>query len=449
MRYLNYIGVALGVAVSLMSPVRAQNVVIGNVTLIDGTGAEPVPHAWVAVTGDRITGVGTGVPPKAQVNIDGAGRFLLPGLIDTHVHIGGGRLRPGEEGGGGMAARRQRAEQSLHGYLYSGVTTVYDSGNMPEFIFPLRDDTRSGAVLSPRLLATGGVVTVPGGYGSGPGATLIGGPEDLPSLKAYLDLAPDMVKILLDPQGRRGIPEAPIFTASLLADVVNLIHARGIRATVHIPAEAEARLAIEAGVDALAHLPARTAMSEDFAVYAADRKIPIATTLTVFSNIARVADTPEMFDSPLYRAVMPPDQRERQKTTERARYIESGMSSFFSRMLPGMQQRMMILHEAGVPLALGTDRSFGPTVHEELRLIVEAGVPPVEALKMAAVHAALYLGLSEDLGTVEVGKYADLILLRDDPTSDIRNSTSVDWVMSGGKIVDRTALDLPVNTIIP
>jgi imidazolonepropionase-like amidohydrolase len=102
-----------------------------------------------------------------------------------------------------------------------------------------------------------------------------------------------------------------------------------------------------------------------------------------------------------------------------------------------------------VPLALGTDRSFGPTVHEELRLIVEAGVPPVEALKMAAVHAALYLGLSEDLGTVEVGKYADLILLRDDPTSDIRNSTSVDWVMSGGKIVDRTALDLPVNTIIP
>jgi len=384
-------GVLLGV-LAMIGPSLAQepqhDVVIERVSLFDGTGTPVLENAWVAITGDLISGVGTGQPPDGSHTIDGEERFLMPGLIDAHVHIGGGRLRPGEEAGAGMAKRRLSAEQSLHGYLYSGVTTVYDSGNLPEFIFPLREDVRASRVLSPHILATGGVVTVPGGYGSGPGATLISSPEDFTALDAHLELEPDIVKILLDPQGRRGIPEVPIFTLELLTEVVERIHARGIRTTAHIPSEAEARLSIEAGVDALAHLPARTAMTPEFAAYASTAGVPMATTLTVFSNIARVADTPEIYDTPLYRAVLPVPQRDRQKTTERTRYIDSGMSSFFARMLPGMQQRLEILHSAGVPLALGTDRSFGPTVHEELRLIVESGVSPTDALVMATSQAA-------------------------------------------------------------
>ena len=408
--------VAVIMALAAVGPSAwAADLIIRDVTLIDGTGNGPVSGAWVAVTGERISAVGIGTPPDAETEIDGTGRYLMPGLIDAHVHVGGGRMRPGEEGGGGMNERRAMVEQSLHGYLYSGVTTVFDSGNLPDFIFPLRGDVRAGVVLSPRLLATGGVVTVPGGYGSGPGATLIAGPEDLPNLDAHLDLVPDIVKILLDPQGRRGIPEAPIFTPELLRLVTDRVHARGIRTTVHIPAEAEARLAIDAGVDALAHLPARTEMSDAFASMAAQRGIPMATTLTVFSDIARVAETPEMFDTPLYQAVLPQGQRDRQKTTERARYIETGMASFFARMLPGMQARLKTLYDAGVPLALGTDRSFGPTVHEELRLIVDSGVPPLAALRMATANAALYLGLEDELGTVAPGKRADLILLGCEP----------------------------------
>ncbi len=444
MRAMPLISAVLGLAL-VSSQVQAQDIVISDVVLFDGTGRVTQSGAWVSVTDERIIGVGTGQPPVAPRTIDGGGRFLMPGLIDTHVHIGGGRLRPGEAEGNGMAQRRARAEQSLQGYLYSGVTTVFDSGNMPDFIFPLREDVRSGAILSPHVLATGGVVTVPGGYGSGPGATLIAGSEDFDGLDAHLDLKPDIVKVLLDPQGRRGIPEAPIFTPELLREVVERIHARGIRVTAHIPSEAEARLAIEAGVDALAHLPARTAMSSEFASLAAANRVPMATTLTVFSNIARVADNPEMFDSPLYRAVLPSNQRDRQKTTERARYIDSGMSAFFSRMLPGMQQRLVVLHQAGVPLAMGTDRSVGPTVHEELRLIVESGVTPFDALVMATGSAANYLGLSSETGTIERGKRADLILLREDPTRDITQSQTVEWVMLAGREVDLGALNLPVN----
>lgn len=425
----------------------SQDVVIADVRLFDGTGSDIQSNAWVAVTDQRISAVGSGQPPAASTVIQGGGRFLMPGLIDAHVHIGGGRLRPGESESGGMNQRRARAEQSLHGYLYSGVTTIYDSGNVPEFIFPLREEVRSGAILSPHVFVTGGVVTVPGGYGAGPGATLISGPDDFSQLDEHLALKPDMVKILLDPQGRRGIPDAPIFTPELLKQVIDRIHARGIRATAHIPSEPEARMAIEAGIDALAHLPARTDMSPDFAAFAAKRGVPMATTLAVFSNIARVAEAPEMFDAPLYRAVMPMDQRELQKTTERTRYIDSGMSSFFARMLPGMQQRLFVLHQAGVPLALGTDRSVGPSVHDELRLIVESGVRPVDALRMATQGAAAYLGLASETGTIEVGKLADLILLGSDPTIDITHSQTVEWVMLAGQDVDLAALNLPVNEV--
>jgi imidazolonepropionase-like amidohydrolase len=121
------------------------------------------------------------------------------------------------------------------------------------------------------------------------------------------------------------------------------------------------------------------------------------------------------------------------------------MASFFARMLPGMQARLKLLYDAGVPLALGTDRSFGPTVHEELRLIVDSGVPPLAALKMATGNAALYLGLEDELGTLAPGKRADLILLGANPLLDIANSTSVDWVMLNGRPIDRFALNLPVN----
>lgn len=423
----------------------AQSIVIKDVTLFDGTGGEALTNAWVSIEGSHILGVGTEAAPDASLVIDGEGQFLIPGLIDAHVHIGGGRIRAGGDASSEMDARRAAAIPALHGYLYSGVTTVYDSGNFSDFIFPLRDEERPGRIQSPRIYATGGVVAFPGGYGAGPGATVVGSDADFDRLDAHLDYAPDMVKILLDPQGRRGIPEAPVFPNTLLSNVIAYIHRRGIRTTVHIPSEAEARAAIAAGIDALAHLPARSELSDDFIALAGTRGIPMATTLAVFSNIARVANDPEMFDTPLYQAVLPLEERTRQQTVEREHYVSSGMSIFFARMLPGMQQRLLALHQGGAVLALGTDRSFAPTVHQELRLIVESGISPAQALKMATHNAAVYLGLEQNLGSVQPGKLADLVLLAGDPSLDISNSEEIVLVIKNGQVIDREALDVPAN----
>ncbi len=424
----------------------AADLVISHVTLLDGTGGPALDDAWVHVSGERIAAIGTGTPPSVKTMIDGSGRYLIPGLIDSHIHLGGGRIRAESSGiTEEIATRRAMAISDLHGYLFNGVTSVYDSGNFVDFIYPLRDAERAGEIISPRIFATGQVVAFPGGYGAGAGATIIGSPDDFDALDRHLGFKPDMVKFLLDPQGRRGIPPAPMFTPELLKQAIARVHDHGIRTTVHIPTEAEARMAIEVGIDALAHPPARAELSDAFATYAQERGIPISTTLTVFGNIARVAGNPDMFDTPLYRATLSEKERMRQKTSERERYMSSGMSSFFARMLPSMMKNLQAMHEGGATLAMGTDRSHGPAVHQELALLDEAGIAPTEALKIATLNAAIYLGKQDDLGSIEVDKLADMVLLSADPNGNIANAQSVVAVFKGGEQIDLTTLDLPIN----
>ena len=140
------------------APLAAQQrppLLIHDVTLIDGTGRPAVAGASVLVEGDRITRIARGriEAPAGATRLDGRGKFLIPGLIDVHIHLDGAN---------------QTADvgiRALHGFLYSGFTTVYDAGNAPDFIFALRARERAGEIASPRILATGGVVTAPGGHG--------------------------------------------------------------------------------------------------------------------------------------------------------------------------------------------------------------------------------------------------------------------------------------------
>jgi imidazolonepropionase-like amidohydrolase len=140
--------------------------IVRGVTLIDGNGGAPLANATVVVEGTRITQVSVGAvaaPAGAQV-IDGRGKFLIPGLIDVHIHLAGGsgnraNTQP-------ITAQQELAGvRALHTFLYAGVTTVFDAGNQGTFIFALREKSRAGAIVSPRIFATGGTVTSPGGHG--------------------------------------------------------------------------------------------------------------------------------------------------------------------------------------------------------------------------------------------------------------------------------------------
>ncbi|MDX2145857.1 MAG: amidohydrolase family protein [Rhodospirillaceae bacterium] len=169
------------------------------------------------------------------------------------------------------------------------------------------------------------------------------------------------------------------------------------------------------------------------------------TSLAVFDNIARVVDDPSFLDQPLMRAVMEPEQIEELRTNGRNNYLKIGWGTWFKTTKSYSQENIRKIHDAGGIVALGTDRALGPLVHRELELIVEAGIPPVAALKIGTLNAAIFIGAEKDLGSIATGKWADMVLLEADPTADIRNVSRIAAVYKGGREVDRRKLSIPAN----
>jgi imidazolonepropionase-like amidohydrolase len=418
-----------------------------HVTLIDGTGRPAKADSCILTAAGKIERVGAcpiSAPPGAQT-IDGRGKFLIPGMMDVHIHLVGGRgsaqannaARPGGD---------QTAIRALHSYLYSGFTTVLDLGNTPDFIFRMRDLERSGKIVAPRILAAGGVVTCPGGHGSGAGATLV---ESWPQGKSALDAAiarqPDMVKITYDEHGWGTRPMIPLLPVDLMEQVIRYYNLHGIRSTVHISNEIRAEEAIFAGVDTLAHPVIQGPISDSFVRLMRAKLIPEATTLTIGDSYSRIAEHPEFVDTGLYRDTMEPAEAQRIKTTESAAQKENRWAQWMRVMTPVAQENVRKLDAAGAIMALGTDQSSGPAGHRELELITGGGVPPLNAIRIATLNAARFLGRERDLGSIEEGKIADLVLLDADPIANINNAKRVNLVVKNGEIIDRSKLDLPVN----
>ena len=407
-----------------------------NVTIIDGTGRIPMTGASVLVEGDRIARIARGAlaAPAGATRIDGRGKFLIPGLIDVHVHLEGAS-QPAEVG-----------IRALHGFLYSGFTTVFDAGNVPDFIYGLRARERAGEIVAPRILATGGVVTAPGGHGSGfGGAQIDSWPAAIPVLDAYLARKPDMVKFTFDEHGWGTRPLIPLLDADVMAKAAHYVNDHGIRTTVHISHEYRARQAIAGGLNTLAHPVIQGPVSESFVKLMSSTHTPIASTLTIGEGYSRLVDHPEFLDQPLYQAVYTSEAITRLKTTVRDEYAKRTWTIWMKVMTPVAQENMRLINAAGGVVALGSDQSSGPASHRELELMVNGGISALDAIRAGTLNAALFLGRDRDYGSIEEGKVADLVLLAADPSVDIRNAAKIDRVFKGGVQVNRAALDLPVN----
>lgn len=435
-------------ALALVTATAASaDLVIENVTVIDGTGRPAMSGVTVVVEDDRISRVSRGgaEAPRGAERIDGTGKYLIPGLMDVHVHLRGAVEVSAE---GLVEGRHDDAKgvQALHGFLYSGVTTIYDVGNVPDFIFGLRERERSGDLVAPRILATGGIVTYPGSHGSGPGAVLFDDwPEAKDILQAHVEQGPDMIKFTLEERGWGARPLIPLLPLDLLRNAIEFYNDHGLRTTAHTSSELRARQAIFAGIDTLAHPVIQGPISESFPKLMAAKKIPMATTLTIGENYSRLAEQPEYLDQPLYRAVLDAEYIRELQTETAAQYRERSWTWWMKIMSPIAQENLRQIHAAGGVLALGTDQSAGPAVHREMELLADAGIAPLDVIRIATLNAAEFLGRADDLGSVEEGKIADLVLLNADPGADIDNAKAIDTVIKAGRIIDRSALQLPVN----
>ena len=425
----------------------ADTLLIENVTLIDGTGRAPVAGASVLIDEERIRLISRHSisAPDNTRRIDGTGQYLIPGLMDLHIHLQGS-VEVTPEGLFTISNDRSKGIRALHSYLYSGITSVYDAGNVPDYILGLRDDERSGNLVSPRIFATGSIVTYPGSHGSGDFGTQVDSwPEAIPALDAHIERGPDILKLTFEERGWGARPMIPLLPVDLMQRIIHYYNDRGIRTTVHTSSEYRARQAIFAGVDTLAHPIIQGPVTDDFARLMGAKKIPMVTTLTIGENYSRLAEHPEYLDEPLYQATLTPEEIDTLKTEKRKEYQERKWTWWMKIMTTVAQENVRKINEAGGILVAGTDQTTGPALHRELELLADAGIPPADIIRIATLNGAIFLGKERELGSIEEGKVADLVLLAADPTADINNAKKIVQVIKGGQLIDRSKLNLPIN----
>lgn len=413
---------------------------IEHVTLIDGTGHAPQPDMTVQVDGDRITAVtASAVTPQPKGRrIDGRGKFLIPGLMDVHIHLQGG-VKDIED----LAQARQAATQALASFLYAGVTSVYDAGNRAEVILPLRAEERAGKIMSPHIFATGNLVTYPGSHGHQVGIEISDFEKDRALLDKHIaEQQPDVLKITLEEEGWGTRPMIPLMPEPLLEQITRYYNQHGIRTTVHVSSELRAIEAIYAGSDSLAHPVIQGPVSDSFVKLMAAKKTPFASTLTIGDNYGRLADHPEFLDQPLYRAAFSTSDLELMRTKVRADYQGRVWTQWMKIMTPIAKENIRKIDAAGGVVALGTDLSNGAATQRELELLASAGIAPLEVIRIATHNGAVLLGKADTLGSVEPGKIADMVMLDADPGADIENVKKIAWVMKAGTLVDESRLPL-------
>jgi imidazolonepropionase-like amidohydrolase len=161
--------------------------------------------------------------------------------------------------------------------------------------------------------------------------------------------------------------------------------------------------------------------------------------------LGRIANHPEFLDQPNYQMILEPEETQQLKATESEKQKKNRWAPWMAIMTPVAQENIRKIDAAGGIVALGKDQSIGHAVHRELELLVGGGRSSMNAIRIATLNSTRFLGKDRDMGSVEEGKMADLVLLGADPLADINNTKQIDTVIKAGRIIDRSKLDLPVN----
>lgn len=452
---------AAAAAVSVEDGLLDEILLIRDATVIDATGAPPKPRCSVLVIGDRIVAVSQllnlDLPLGVRV-VDGRGKYVIPGLWDMHTH----------------GTELERISPALQ--LVNGVTGIREMfGGYPE-VRSIRDRMASGAVLGPRMLLASSIIDGPVSL-LPPPVTKVSTPAEAVAavrfaaedgadfIKVYSYLTPELLAAIAGEAGRVGLPfgghlpyRVPAGTASDLGlrsfeHLFGLGFActrdepryRGMIADLPID-PANPRLFFDTvrnwDREALADLdPTRAA-----ALYERFRRNDSWHCPTMWAN--SVLSTPVgAFDGDPRLRYMPAEFA--QMWADRHRLFAPSTPTAIAEQARYVEDRLSLIgamHRAGVGVLPGTD-CLNPYVypgfstHDELRLLVRAGLSPMSALRAATADSARYLGLHHTMGTVRAGNVADLVVLDADPLADIRNTQCINAVVTKGRLLRRSRLD--------
>lgn len=411
-----------------------QSLVFTHVTVIDATGAPPMPDMTVVITGDRITKIGrsgdVAVPRGARV-VNASGKYLIPGLWDMHVHLSVTKA------------------SSLPLLIANGVTSVRDMGGKLSELDEWRTKIAAGLLTGPRIVRAGPMLN---GQKFNAFQMVSGNPDETRGVvRGLKEAGVDFIKT------HRRMPRDSYFA------LIDEVKKQGLTLAGHIPMTVTPAEASDAGQTTIEHT--ETLFEGTFAAALKGRKLPDAIRQFRAEDadklFSRFVKNHTVVDPTLvaYRSVvetldpaMPPDPRNRYVALSLKTEWQKRAQPVSAEELAGVKATFAELREvvrqmarAGVTLVAGCDTSPrvppGFSLHDELVLLVEAGLTPMQALQAATLTPARVVNREKDFGSIETGKVADLILLDANPLDEIRNTQRIAAVVVGGKLLRRADLN--------
>ncbi len=407
-------------------------IAIVHARIIDGLGAPPMPieDGTVIVSEKKIQyvgpSVGVRVPANAQL-IDATGKTAMPGLADMHVHLQGGW--------DGISVELLGYQRYFNAMLYSGITTILDTGNYQPWVLQLRQEVASGHVLGPRIYCVGAMIDAADpawpdlAYALSSRSQIPGFVErdkraGVDLLKGYANLSDRMLRLL-----------------------VEQAHKAGLRIIIDQWERNGSPDLVQTGIDGFAHAPTRKMSAEDMDVLQRSGLFVI-TTLVVeeYSGRRRLADL-RFLQEPLIADTTPPWFLEELRA-EAKRTLTEKETKDTERSAAGldeMKRNVKKLFDARVLLAAGTDAPYpgvfqGEALHHELELLVAAGMTPLEAIRTATYNAARIMKAEGEWGSLKPGLRANLIIVAGNPAANISDTRKIETVILDGRMLDRASL---------
>jgi len=431
---------------------------LAGATLFDGSGEKPLLDAVVVVRDNRIVDVGpasrVSIPAEATVT-DLRGKWVVPGLVDAHVHFfqsGGLYTRPDvidlrdvypydRE----IADIRRKLPATLGRYIASGVTSVVDMAG-PAWTYELRRLAGSVAA-SPRVVLTGPALAPelrPGLDGDDAPAVVVRTPTQARwTVNALAARQPDLLKIWFAPSPGMDLEREFQWVHAAIDEA----HELGLRVAVHATQLKIAREMVLAGVDILVHSVDDELIEPELLSHMRERGVLYIPTLGVGRRYAEVLGQ-RLALSPFERAMADSDVV---ASFDDLRWLTRGRAR--KRSVPDNRianENLLRVHRAGIRIAAGSDAGnigslHGPGLHHELELMVEAGLTPAQVLQAATRGGAEVMGRGNELGRLQPGMLADLLVLDANPLADIRNTRRIVMVMKGGQVLRCHAKALPAG----
>jgi imidazolonepropionase-like amidohydrolase len=396
-------------------------VILKGATLIDGTGALPKPNTTIVIDGNRIVFVSNNTADNFDLNfstansVNLAGKYIIPGLFDMHAHVAG-VLKD--------SYNQSESEYALRMLLTHGITTIRNPGGPTEQSVAFRDNVSEGKIVGPQIFTAGQLLNTPQipvpfvekrvqteqDVRQEVRTQVVAGVD---YIKLYVGLTPDLVKAAIDEAHFYGKKVIGHLYMTSWTDAANfgidaLTH--GVPVSPFLLSEADQRKFLESGDHPFNHLLWLDLVDLDgpeinnMISALVNNDIPVDPTLDIYEIITK--------------------------------------ESQHQYLWPKVLQLTKMLYDNGVTILSGTDiPNFdlvpGASLHHELEILVEAGIPPLEVIKIATRNGAQALGIEEDVGTIEPRKQADMIILSDSPVDDISNTKKIEAVVNNGHIIER------------